>query len=74
MRICGATGLSEKFPNQQTVLQGIHIGKAVIYVSVLSFPNLVHIEKKSLSLWFGFVSLKEQPWKNCVLLDFLLIL
>lgn len=38
------------------------------------FPKFSSYRKKSLSLWFGVVSLKEQQWKNRVSLDFLLIL
>lgn len=47
----------------------------MIYGSIiLGLPSLFHeIEKKSLSLWFGFVRLKEQQWKNPVLLHFMQI-
>lgn len=54
MRICGTTGLTKKFPNQQTVLQGIHIMQGCDLCLSFKFPKSSSYRKKVPFIVVGF--------------------
>lgn len=52
---CGTTGLTKKFPNQQTVLQGIHIMQGCDLCLSFKFPKFISYRKKKVPfivVWF----------------------
>lgn len=70
--ICGRTGSTEKTLNQQTVLQRIYNMQCCDLCFSSKFLKFSSCRKKSpFLLWFNFVSLKKQQWKNLIFLDFL---